>query len=149
MIRKLYVFTDGGARRNPGPAAIGVVIKDSRGKTLAKFGKFIGRATNNVAEYQAVIEALEWAISNSSLREISSKCKYQISNINFFLDSKLVVNQLNGLFKIKNLNLRNLIIKIRRLEEKIDGKISYYFISRKKNKEADLLVNQVLKRKVF
>ncbi len=138
--KKLNVFTDGGARGNPGPAAVGFVVKDEQGKVLQEGSEFIGRATNNVAEYQAVIKALEWIISN---------IRYQISNIDFFLDSKLIVNQLNGLFKIKNLNLRNLIIKIRRLEKKIDGKIFYYFIPREKNKEADLLVNQALNKKRF
>ena len=136
----LFIFTDGGARGNPGPAAIGFMVKDNRGQVLVKLGKYIGRATNNVAEYQAVIEALQWIISN---------IKYQISNIQFFLDSKLVVNQLNGRFKIKDVKLKNLIIKVRCLEKEINEKIFYHFIPRQKNHHADFLVNQALDKKNF
>jgi len=135
MAKSLYVFTDGGARGNPGPAAIGFLIKDNSGKILVEQGKPIGRATNNIAEYQAVIEALRW---------IASNIRYQTSSINFFLDSKLVVNQLNGLFKIKNKNLRNLIIEVRRLEQEIGGNVFYNFIPREKNRKADFLVNFAL-----
>lgn len=136
ITKELFVFADGGARGNPGPAAIGFIVKDSSGKTLVKKGEYIGQATNNVAEYQAVIEALSWLKSN---------IKYPISNISFFLDSKLIVNQLNGLFKIKNSGLRNLIIKVRQLEKEVGGNVSYRLISREKNKEADTLVNRSLK----
>lgn len=139
--KKLFIFADGGARGNPGPAAIGFIIKDSTGKTLLKKGKYIGKTTNNVAEYQAVIEALRWTKKNL----INSATL--VNSINFFLDSKLIVNQLNGLFKIKNSGLRNLIIKIRQLERAVGGNVSYHFIPREKNKEADALVNQNLNQK--
>lgn len=148
MRKSFFVFCDGGARGNPGPAAIGFIVKDNTGKTLVEEGKFIGKATNNVAEYQAVIEALQWIISNSSLCEISSKCKYQISNIQFFLDSKLIVNQLNGYYRIKDTKLRNLIVEVRRLEQEIGGNVSYRFISREKNRQADLLVNRAINKKL-
>jgi ribonuclease HI len=131
------VFCDGGARGNPGPAATGFLIKDQRGKILEKTGKFLGQTTNNVAEYQAVIEALKW-LSQSSV------INHQSSVINFFLDSRLVVNQLNGLFKIKNGKLRELVVEIRQLEQRVGGNVSYQFIKREKNQEADQLVNQVL-----
>lgn len=145
MIKKVYqpikkiifVFTDGGARGNPGPAAVGFLVKDSRGKVLVRQGKYIGRATNNVAEYMAVIEALKWLKRNLSL--VGS-----FDTVKFFLDSKLVVNQLNSLFKIKNKNLRDLIIKVRKLEQSLGGNIAYNFRTREKNKQADFLVNQVL-----
>ena len=91
----LLIFTDGGARGNPGPAAIGFIIKDNYGEVLVELGKFIGRATNNVAEYQAVIEALTWLKNNYQRKELSN------DQIDFFLDSNLVVNQLNGFYKIK------------------------------------------------
>jgi len=136
----LIVFTDGGARGNPGPAAIGFMVKDNRGQVLVKLGKYIGRATNNVAEYQAVIEALKW---------IKFSIQYSIFSIQFFLDSKLVVNQLNGRFKIKDVKLKNLIIKVRCLEKEINGKIFYHFIPRQKNHHADFLVNQALDKKIF
>jgi len=138
MKKTLFVFADGGARGNPGPAAVGFLVKDNQGKVLVRQGKFIGRATNNVAEYMAVVEALRWFKKNliGSTRAVGA--------IKFFLDSKLVVNQLNGLFKIKNKNLRDLIIKVRELEQAVGGNISYYYQSREKNKQADFLVNQVL-----
>ncbi len=133
-MKNLFVFTDGGARGNPGPAAIGFIVKNNQGNILFKKGKCIGRATNNVAEYTAVIEALKWL----------SKASCQIADCNFFLDSKLVVNQLNGFYKIKDAKLKLLIIKVRGLEKEIGKRINYQFIPRQKNYEADLLVNQSL-----
>src|SRR3989344_3558887 len=99
---KRIVHTDGGARGNPGPAAIGVVIEEGN-KTLAAFGKTIGEATNNIAEYTAVIEALMWLTQHPA------------DYIQFFLDSTLVVNQLNGLFKVKEPHLRELLLQVRTL----------------------------------
>lgn len=131
------IFCDGGARGNPGPAAAGFVISDPTGKVLVKLGKSLGETTNNVAEYQAVIEALSWLVQ----KEIKKQ------RLKFFLDSMLVVNQLNGLFKIKNANLRNLAVKVRQLENTIGGQISYHFVPREENKIADGLVNQTLDQK--
>jgi len=137
MNKSLYVFTDGGAKGNPGPAAIGFVVKDNFGKTLVREGKSIGFATNNIAEYRAVIGALCWILTN---------IKEQPLTINFYLDSTLVVNQLNGLFKIKNKNLKNLAVEVKRLEGKINGKIFYHYNPRKKNKESHFLVVSALVR---
>jgi len=134
-MKNLFVFTDGGARGNPGPAAIGFIVKNNQGNILFKKGKCIGRATNNVAEYTAVIEALKW---------IKKNFQFSIFNFQFFLDSKLVVNQLNGFYKIKDAKLKLLIIKVRGLEKEIGKRINYQFIPRQKNYEADLLVNQSL-----
>ena len=136
----LRVFCDGGARGNPGPAAVGFVVKDNKGRTLVKIGKYIGKTTNNVAEYQGVIEALKWLKKNFPISQFPNV------QLNFLLDSKLIVNQLNGLYKIKNTRLRNLIVKVRILEREIKLPINYHYISRGKNKEADSLVNQVLNR---
>ena len=99
---QLVVYCDGGARGNPGPAATGFLIKDSRGSTLVAKGELLGRATNNVAEYQAVIKALKWLVKNG--RRLFSGCQLK-GEIIFFLDSQLVVNQLNGVYKIKNLKM--------------------------------------------
>ncbi len=137
--KTLDIFTDGGARGNPGPAAVGVVVKGQNGERLTAFGKFIGQATNNVAEYQAVIAALEWLEKESQIFS-----GYQ--QINFYLDSALVVNQLNGKFKVKDLKLKNLIIKIKSLEKNISQKTFYQFIPRAENYQADFLVNQTLNR---
>jgi len=135
MAKSLYVFTDGGAKGNPGPAAIGFIIKDNSGQVLVEKGKLIGRATNNIAEYRAVIEALRWILENIKQRSLT---------VNFYLDSILVVNQLNGLFKIKNKNLKNLVIEVKNLEKKTKGKIFYNYIPREKNKKADFLVNTAI-----
>lgn len=135
MTKVLNIFTDGGSRGNPGPSALGVVIKNGEGKTIQKLNKFLGKKTNNQAEYLAVLEAFEWLIVNQDLSSLK---------INFFIDSKLVVNQLSGFYKIKNKDLKDLIIKIKLLENKISGKVFYHFIPREKNKEADFLVNQTL-----
>ena len=142
---RLFIFCDGGARGNPGPAAIGFLIKDNKGRVLVEKGKYIGRATNNVAEYQGVIHALKWLVKNHQ----SSIINHQPSTINFYLDSKLVVNQLNGFYKIKNSKLIELVIQARGLENQIKGKIVYCHIPREKNKEADKLLNQALNKYFF
>lgn len=134
MNNYLNIYTDGGARGNPGPAAVGIVIKDRFKKTLHQSGQTIGKTTNNVAEYQAVISALEYLIVNN----------LKPTKINFFLDSALVVNQLNGLWKIKNANLGQLVIKIRQLEGVLNSQPKYTAIPREKNHQADRLVNQAL-----
>ena len=129
---KLIVHTDGGARGNPGPAAIGVVIQDDTKKVVQEFGKKIGKTTNNVAEYTGVLEALQ---------KIK---KGDASQIQFYLDSTLVVNQLNGLFKIKDPTLRLLVSRIRILEQEIGGTISYASVPREQNRRADYFVNKAL-----
>lgn len=134
-MRNISIYTDGGSRGNPGEAGIGVFIKDEK-QALAKIGKKIGIATNNVAEYAAVIEALSWILEN---RE-----KLNDFQINFFMDSQLVYSQIIGIYKIKNDNLRKLLFKIREKEAEIKLDINYNHIPREKNKEADALVNMAL-----
>ncbi len=130
---KLIVHTDGGARGNPGPAAIGVLV-EGNGKTLASFGKRIGETTNNVAEYTAVVEALK------HIKKESDK----VFQINFFLDSRLVVEQLNGRFKVKEPKLRELLAQVRILEQEVGSVIHYQLVPREQNTRADFLVNQAL-----
>ena len=130
MEKVLKIFCDGGARGNPGPAAIGFVVKDNQGRTLTKVGKYIGKTTNNVAEYQAVIEALKWVKKN-----------FPPTQIHFFLDSQLLVNQLNGRWRVKDRKLQRLIILVKKLERNFP-KIFYHYIPRQKNKEADWLVKR-------
>lgn len=129
-----HIHTDGGARGNPGPAAIGVVVHKN-GILYHKFGRTIGKTTNNVAEYQGVIEALTY------IKRIPKKKLFQIV---FFLDSKLIVNQLNGIFKIKEPHLRELSLKVKILEGEVGGIIIYTSVPREQNHQADLLVNQAL-----
>lgn len=133
----INVFTDGGSRGNPGQSAIGVYIIDKNNNVLSSFGKTIGVATNNTAEYTAVIEALNFISEN---KELFNKEE----SINFYLDSELVVSQINGLYKMKNPNLRMLLFKIREKEAEINCIIKYFHIPREKNKQADKLVNTAL-----
>lgn len=128
------IHTDGGSRGNPGNAAIGVVIENEQGE-IVSFGKRIGETTNNVAEYSAVIAALKWIIENS--KDSSKK-------IQFYLDSTLVVNQLNGLFKVKDANMRMLMLSVRELEQQLSAVIIYTYVPREKNSAADYEVNKAL-----
>lgn len=130
---RLKIFTDGGARGNPGPAAVGVVIKNQNNEVIDSFGKTIGVSTNNVAEYSAVISAFLWVMKTQ-----------KFEGIDFFLDSQLIVSQLNGAFKVKNSKLRELIFQIRQLEQEAGGNVSYKAIPREQNRLADSLVNNIL-----
>ncbi len=131
------VYCDGGARGNPGEAAYGFVVFKKGKKTYSE-GKKIGIATNNVAEYAAVIGALKHLLSMN----------YNLSSIKFFLDSKLVVEQLSGRWKIKNENLRSLYYSIKTLELSLGKKTTYTHIPREKNTEADRMVNLALDGKI-
>lgn len=132
---KLIIFCDGGARGNPGPAASAFVIKDAQGKIVHKEGIFLGVKTNNQAEYHAVVSALHF---------LSKEKMNNLQEIRFYLDSVLVVSQINGIFKIKNSELRESLVKIRELESLIKCKIVYSQIPREENYEADALVNYTL-----
>jgi ribonuclease HI len=129
----LIVFCDGGSRGNPGQAAYGFVIF-SKGRLLAKKGERIGIATNNVAEYKAVYEALNW-ISNNS---------FSNQRILINADSKLVVMQLSGSFKIKNTALKQIAASIKNTEKILNSTIVYRHIPRLDNMQADTLVNIAL-----
>lgn len=132
----ITIHTDGGARGNPGPAAIGVYITENN-EVIAAFGKQLGVATNNVAEYMAVVEALQWLIDNYKDKTIGKQ-------IIFYLDSQLVASQLMGIYKIKNPGLRELLMKVRIGEQELGLPTRYVNIPREQNKEADQLVNQAL-----
>lgn len=140
---KIVVYTDGGARRNPGPGAIGVVIylQGESTQKIYSLGKAIGISTNNNAEYTAVIEALNWLTQNKSKFPSNAP-------IYFYLDSNLVVNQLNGIFKTKNTNLIDLLFSVKSLQQKLNIPVSYSHIAREKNGEADMLVNNALDNKL-
>lgn len=130
---KLTIFTDGGARGNPGPAGIGVVIK-SDGKTVKGYGKYIGEATNNQAEYQALISALE------SAKEMGA------TEIQLFMDSELIVKQIKGEYKVKHPELAPLFLKFYNLKIGFQ-KFSVSHVPREKNKEADKLVNEAIDKR--
>lgn len=132
--KTLKIFCDGGARGNPGPGSAGFVAFKN-GKRLHRGSKFLGRTTNNIAEYMAVIIALEWFVKSGTKT---------INRIRFYLDSELVVKQLNGIYKIKSANLKPLFLKTKGLQNKIKATIIYKHVPRDKNKIADQLVNESL-----
>ena len=140
----LKIFTDGGSKGNPGLSSIGG-IGYIDGKFVFEFKKLIGVATNNDAEYRALIEALEQILNIKS--QISNKSIVinfkEINEINFYSDSRLLVNQVKGLFKVKNGRIREYILKIRVLEQEINLPIFYHLIPREQNIEADRLVNGI------
>jgi ribonuclease HI len=133
-MQELKVFTDGGSRGNPGPAAAGIVIEGLAGKKRILCGKYLGEATNNVAEYSAVILAYEIL-----LKEVNPNQ----TQVKFFMDSLLVAKQLSGDYKVKNSNLELLFKKIKTYEGKF-VKVSYEHVRREFNKLADREVNRVL-----
>lgn len=137
MINAINVFTDGGARGNPGEGAVGVYIEDESGQKIASFGKRIGITTNNIAEYRAVLEALAYLLANREKIVKGAK-------ILFHLDSKLVCSQLNGIFKIKDENLRSLFYSVKEKGKQLISPIVYTHIAREENKKADSLVNLAL-----
>ncbi len=128
---KLVIYTDGGARNNPGPAGIGCLLLDEQGNEVCRISAYIGETTNNQAEYQAVIFALEKA------KELKAK------ELDFFLDSELVVKQLNREYKVKHKDLAPLFLKIHNLSTDFT-KIIYRHIPREKNGIADSLVNEAI-----
>jgi ribonuclease H / adenosylcobalamin/alpha-ribazole phosphatase len=125
------LFTDGGARGNPGPAAYGYVLEADDGTILAQEGKTIGRATNNVAEYRALIAGLEKAL------------ELGLANVTVVSDSELVVRQMRGEYRVKNDALRDLRDEAETLARRL-GRVAYTNVRRAENELADRLVNEAL-----
>jgi probable phosphoglycerate mutase len=123
--------TDGGARGNPGPAAYGYVLEADDGTVLAAHGEKIGIATNNVAEYSALIAGLEKAL------------ELGVDEVEVVSDSELMVKQMTGEYRVKNEALRELSLEAGRLARKI-GSVDYTAVRREHNKLADTLVNEAL-----
>ena len=134
---KLVIYTDGGSRGNPGPAALGVVIKDASGTTIKKYGEALGKKTNNEAEYEAVIFALK------KIKQIFGGKTIKTMPIEIRTDSQLVAFQLSGEYKIEEEKLYPLFIKIWNLKMDV-GPVRFVHIPREKNREADALVNEAL-----
>ncbi|KKS17169.1 MAG: Ribonuclease H [candidate division WWE3 bacterium GW2011_GWC1_41_7] len=128
---KMVLNTDGGARGNPGPGALGVVLRDSSNEKIYEMGKYLGVCTNNEAEYLALIEGMAAAHDKKAKTLV---CK---------LDSELVVKQLKGQYKVKNERLKVLYARVKELEKNFSS-VGYEHIPRTKNHEADSLVNKVL-----
>lgn len=131
---KLTVQGDGGSRGNPGEAAYGFAIFDDEKNLVYKEGKRLGVATNNVAEYSAVVNALKWISKNAG----------EVETIEFYLDSLLVASQMSGKFKIKHPDMRKLFLEAKSIEESLQAKVEYFQVPRAQNKIADNLVNEAL-----
>ena len=127
----LLAYIDGGARGNPGPAGYGVVIQDESGKKIAALSEYLGRQTNNFAEYQGLIAALEHAIQHGykALQVVS--------------DSELLVRQIKGIYKVKNATLQDLHARAKQLIRQLDW-FSIGHVLRGKNQEADRLANEAM-----
>jgi len=122
-IKKVIVFTDGAAEPNPGPAAIGAVIKDEQGKVIAAISQSIGRSTNNQAEYRAVIAALEKAIELGA------------THIDLYSDSELLVRQIKGQYRVKKAELKPLYQQVKHLQGLLQG-FTVTHVPRLQNTEA-------------
>ena len=128
---KLLIYTDGGSRGNPGPAAIGFVVGSK------SYGMTIGRTTNNVAEYQAIIFALKKA------KQLLGKIKAKQTDLEVRMDSELAMKQLNGKYKIENADLQPLFLEV--WNSKLDFKsVIFKHVPREENRKADEMVNRAL-----
>jgi ribonuclease HI len=127
------LFTDGGARGNPGPAAFAYVLEDEDGEVVAAHGEAIGVATNNVAEYSALIAGLEKAV------------ELGVGELDVISDSELMVKQMRGEYRVKNQALMELSIRANRLVRQL-GPVNFRAVRREHNELADRLVNEALDR---
>lgn len=128
------IFTDGGSRNNPGDAGLGAYITQ-RGVVLAELSEYLGKQTNNFAEYTAVIRALEWCVAAGLTEE----------TIAFKMDSKLVVEQVEGRWKVKEPTLRPLVDRVRTLAREFPC-VTFAHVPRAQNVEADRLANEAMDR---
>jgi ribonuclease HI len=130
-MKRLIIYTDGGARGNPGPAGIGVIFYNDRREKLKELFQFIGKATNNQAEYTALILALKNAFG------------FKPQTIEVFLDSELAVKQLKGIYRVKDKKLKYLFNQVMSLVGNFKL-VKFFHVGRKQNKEADRLVNKAI-----
>ncbi|MFA6963565.1 MAG: ribonuclease HI family protein [Patescibacteria group bacterium] len=143
MSEKIFINTDGGSRGNPGPCGIGIVFFDEKGQEFHRHDEYIGEGTNNTAEYRAIIKALEiltkskWFVENNS-KENEVVCR---------LDSQLVVEQINGRYKVKQSHIAEYMEEIKKLLSQSIVRVSFVHIPREQNKIADRLVNKALDAK--
>lgn len=127
----LILHTDGGARGNPGPAGIGVYITNEAGEVVKEIAEYIGETTNNQAEYKALLRGLEEA------RELQAK------TVRVFMDSELIVKQIQGEYKVKNKDLAPLFIGVHNVSQSFQ-RVMVEHVPRAHNKEADRLVNEAI-----
>ena len=128
---EIIAHIDGGSRGNPGPAAYGVAIENARGEPVTAFAKFLGEATNNYAEYQGLLAALEYAINHGHPR------------LRVMTDSELMARQISGQYKVRSPDLKPLHDKARGLIARLES-FSIRHVYREQNREADRLANQAM-----
>jgi ribonuclease HI len=134
MKLKIDAYIDGASRGNPGHSAVGIFVRDNSGKDIIRKGEYIGEATNNIAEYTALIRML---------KHLNKLLKSKTADINVYSDSELLVKQLNGDYRIKSAHLIPLAIEARKLL-KAYSHIKLNLISREQNKIADKLANKAM-----
>ena len=138
---KISVYTDGGARGNPGPAGFGLVIYDDHKKIIYQESTFLGTKTNNEAEYSGLIAALIWINNN--------KENFNLTEFEIFSDSQLLVRQIQGKYKVKAQNLKIYYLKVMELLDYINLKYNFKDIRRERNILADELANQAMDKAVL
>jgi ribonuclease HI len=129
-----HIYIDGASSCNPGPAGAGLVVYDEHGNEVGRDSTYLGEMTNNMAEYEALVIALSMA------------CKSNVKNVSIYTDSLLVVNQIMGKYKIKNITLQKYAEKAKKLIRTIDH-FAVKYIPREENKIADKLAKEVIKKK--
>jgi ribonuclease HI len=137
---RFTLYADGGSRGNPGPAGSGAIIRDEAGSTVVTVSEFLGTATNNVAEYMAVLRGLE------SLRDALGDAAAQ-AEVEVYMDSMLVVRQMSGEWKLKNEGLKPLAARVHEAMRSFD-RVTFAHIYRDKNVDADRLANEAMDRGV-
>jgi ribonuclease HI len=139
---KFIVHTDGGARGNPGPAALGVVIANEKGEILKEYGEYTGETTNNVAEYSAAIFALK------KIKSLWGKTNAKKSRVVAYADSELLVKQMTGQYKVEHPEIQKLFLELWNLTLDF-ARVEFKAVPREKNKAADRLVNETLDAKGY
>lgn len=135
-MQKIVIFTDGGARGNPGPAAAGAVIFDETGKVLEEVSDYLGETTNNVAEYEALLRVLK--VAHNLYGEALPYMEVEIK-----MDSELIVRQMHGIYKVKEPSLKERYIQIKDLLKHVPN-ATFTHVPRAQNKHADKLVNEAI-----
>ena len=130
---KPIAYVDGSSMGNPGESGYGIILKDEKGKTIETIGKYIGIATNNIAEYSGLLNCLRLAR------------KYQVASIKVFSDSLLMVNQLNGYYKVKNEGLKTIFTEIQNFLKKENIQLEIVHIPRDQNSDADKLARRAVR----
>lgn len=132
----LILHTDGGARGNPGPAGIGVVITDRSDKLLEEHAKSLGKTTNNQAEYRAVIFGLERALALGA------------TSVEVVTDSEFLVRQMTGVYRVRHAEIAKRYLEVKSLENRLNSHVTYRHVRREQNTRADRLANEAMDREL-